>query len=557
MNSSRYVPFERNRYFYGKLLTVRDFLSEQTYLSDKRRMANRLLYGSGVISGLQVIAVDDKSVSIETGAALDQMGREIVVPSPLTLKLSNIEGFKNNDYARNIYLCIAYDEKGKEPVHAVAGSLHDEEVSEHNRILESYRLFIHEQPLEPAMQEYEHLITDTSVWYDDGLVRILQSVPRYIEPGQTFDLCITIEKTLQTPHIEFEYEPEWLGVEVLDELIDGKIIFSEPTDGGLTTYTKTIRMRANSIPEGLSKQLGSVAAKAGTTRLVVGDKLNNELTQIKQVIEVSEEPAEQRMFHAYHSRSLDRAMESPAEPCVYLAKINLLQMGATYVIDRVESLPFQQYIMNPTMLYKILSSQEKAPLEAAEVAKDSVGATQANDVEFPSIKDEFSALLHDSEDTDQEQYVATGLAEISIVPLEKKKWYQRRKKDFYSVEIEHGLEAGAVLLSAGLSDVQEETDIILPEMWNRSNAIFSGQQDIFNGSEYASDFPNVSIGFIQHPKKGTFRLGVRIHQKTERTKITVRWWAVKPMMDKVGTDNSDDMLEQMEQGMAQASPSKT
>lgn len=147
MNRSRYIPFERNRYFYGKLLTVRDFMSEQTYFSDKRRLTNRLLFGSGVIAGLQVVAVDDKSISIETGAALDQMGREIIVPSPLTVKLSNVDGFMNNDYAKNVYLCLEYNEKGKEPVHTVAGALGgSEDVSEHNRILESYRLFVREHP---------------------------------------------------------------------------------------------------------------------------------------------------------------------------------------------------------------------------------------------------------------------------------------------------------------------------------------------------------------------------------------------------------------------------
>ena len=31
MNHANFFPFERNRYFYGKLLTVRDFEVEQRY----------------------------------------------------------------------------------------------------------------------------------------------------------------------------------------------------------------------------------------------------------------------------------------------------------------------------------------------------------------------------------------------------------------------------------------------------------------------------------------------------------------------------------------------
>ena len=141
-------------------------MSEQTYFSDKRRSLNRLLYGRGVVSGLQVVTVDDKSISIETGAALDQQGREIVVPSPVTIKLSQLEGFTNNEYAKNVYLCIAYDEKGKEPVHTVAGagaSGQGGDVSEHNRILESYRLYIREQAPSPSLQEYDYMIEVSSI----------------------------------------------------------------------------------------------------------------------------------------------------------------------------------------------------------------------------------------------------------------------------------------------------------------------------------------------------------------------------------------------------------
>src|SRR5690606_24284629 len=91
-------------------------------------------------------------------------------------------------------------------------------VSEHNRILESYRLSIREQAPQPSQQEYDYLIEDTSIWYSDAQVRILQTAPRYVQPGQTFNLEITIEKTLQTSHVEFEYAPDWDGFEAAEEL---------------------------------------------------------------------------------------------------------------------------------------------------------------------------------------------------------------------------------------------------------------------------------------------------------------------------------------------------
>ncbi len=554
MNKSRYVPFERNRYFYGKLLTVRDFMSEQTYVSDKRRLINRLMFGSGVMSGLQVVAVDDKTLSIETGAALDQLGREIVLPSPVTLKLSMLDGFTNNEFAKNVYLCIAYDEKGKEPVHSVTGgSGREEEISEHNRVLESYRLFVREQAPQPSLQEYDHLIEDTSILYEDAQVRILQTIPRFLEPEQGFELKLTVEKTLQTPHIELEYEPDWTGVEAIDELPEGKVKFSEPTDGGQTSYTKVIRMRALPIPASVSKVSAVLGAKSGTSKLIVGDKLIQEVSRLHQQTEICEEPADKRMLDAFYGRSLDRVLESPSEPCVYLARIHLLQMGATYAIDSIEPMPFHDYVLNPSMLYKVLAARDKTVHSAFVRDGQQASATALPEEEaelFPNIQEEFR-VLGEEEEAPPEKQVASGIAEISILPPPKKKWYHRRQRNFFSDEMEHGLGEGPVLITAGLSDETDDTEVQLPEMWDRKDAVYYGPQQVFAKSEYEGEFPQISIGIIHYPKNGTFRLGVRVHQKTDRTKLRIRWWAVKQLKeDEWAVDMVDGENEQSEKEAA-------
>ena len=65
MNNSNFFPLERNRYFYGKMLTARDFETEQRYFNNKRRLLNRTLYGAGVVCGLGVYRNDDVSDSAQ------------------------------------------------------------------------------------------------------------------------------------------------------------------------------------------------------------------------------------------------------------------------------------------------------------------------------------------------------------------------------------------------------------------------------------------------------------------------------------------------------------
>ena len=95
MKNSKYFPFERNNYFYGKLLSVDDFCLEQKYGNDKRRMLNRFLYGAGVVIGMNVVGVDDTTILVESGLALDYSGREIVIDEPVARRLQTLEGFSD------------------------------------------------------------------------------------------------------------------------------------------------------------------------------------------------------------------------------------------------------------------------------------------------------------------------------------------------------------------------------------------------------------------------------------------------------------------------------
>ena len=60
MNNNSYFPLERNQYFYGKMLTARDFETEQRYFNNKRRLINRTTLGAGVVCGLGVYQNDER-----------------------------------------------------------------------------------------------------------------------------------------------------------------------------------------------------------------------------------------------------------------------------------------------------------------------------------------------------------------------------------------------------------------------------------------------------------------------------------------------------------------
>ena len=87
MASNQVYPFERNRYYPGKMLTTADFQAEQSYHINKMRFMNSLMYGAGIVCGCGVVNLDDLSILIESGVVIDGSGREIIIDSSLVKKL--------------------------------------------------------------------------------------------------------------------------------------------------------------------------------------------------------------------------------------------------------------------------------------------------------------------------------------------------------------------------------------------------------------------------------------------------------------------------------------
>ena len=524
MQKSRFYPFERNRYFYGKLLTVRDFESEQTYYNDKRRLLNRLLHGPGVVAGLHVVKVDDKTISVQAGVALDHFGREIVVPEPMTWKLSTVPGFVNNgDYAKSVYLCLKYDEKGREPVHSIANSVHKDEVSEYNRIFESYQVFVREEARD--LKEFEHIniAYSTSVLHEDAQVRIVQQAPRFVAAGELFAVKVYVEKTAQTKHVSFEFEVQAEGCTPVN---GAAVSFAEPMDGKSNQYELSYVLRANQSGE----KSGVLAVRPGSGRLTVGDKQVAAEWKAHHAFELSEGAVQERLLEQYFARSLDQSLEASADACLYLAKIHLMQVGATYTIERVEQVPFGEYIYNPSLirklglggggtgsfggagLHRVTSSVERLP----------AGEEPQLHADFQQEEGHLHVQLGWPEPVREEHKVREGFADVFLIAQGKQSGinpFTKGERTYFSDEIEHGLGTGDVVVMVGV----EENESLM----GAENTVYYGDQDVFRNTEFEPELPRLSLGTMVHAHKGTFRIGVKVHAHTELSKIRVRWWAFK------------------------------
>lgn len=149
---------KRPRYFSGQLLTASDFEAEQNYFLQKIRRHNRLLHGTGVVTGLEISVTggaDSSSVVISPGYAIDPEGRELIVREPISLCIP--------DRPSPQFVSLRYSEREMDPV-----PLADEDRDVLSRIEDCVLVWILPQPEQSDALTVGRLLQGTQGWEVDA-----------------------------------------------------------------------------------------------------------------------------------------------------------------------------------------------------------------------------------------------------------------------------------------------------------------------------------------------------------------------------------------------------
>lgn len=499
MRNERLFPFERNKYFYGKLLTVRDLQLEQKYVNDKRRLINRLLHGAGIVCGLNVVYVDDQTISIENGLALDYGGREIVVDRPTIKKLPMIDGFDKITDQTSAYLCIAYNEEEKEPVHSIANSsMNYEEVGEFNRYKEGYNLYLN--PNQPNIEDLslKRLVEEEEIIYKDRNITIKHITPRFANPLEEIKMFVCVEKHSEVKNIVFQYDVEFEHFTSNSGEKFLRIVFDEKKYGNKEYYEMPYIIKANNV-----KQVkGSIKFNPDSFRITFEDRSYYTEGSGTNSIEIITGDIKSAIIKRFFQMNMDELVECTDKQEIILARIDFIKEGSHYIIQRIINNPLNQYILN---------SELKTIIEYIDNNKYTKQTIHAeNKKEISDSKDSLELYNEQPHFT-----MASGVERIDfgVDP--------RYKKIYYSNEIVHGL-------GIGDTDIQTAVEIVGLDMDSIENEkLIFGDKEIFKSVEDLSNIPNVNIGVIAYPKKGTFKIGVQLQESTDVTEISIKWWAYK------------------------------
>ena len=342
MKNTQLYPFERNKYYYGMLLSVEDFNSEQKYMNDKRRLVNRLVHGTGVVSGLNVVAIDDQTISVESGLAFDNTGREILVESPVTKKLSMIKGYEtamsrgSNAY---VYLCLEYSEGEKGNSFDISSA---DGMAAHDKIKEGYSLYLTSSEPDDRINSVKDIYEQTTTVYSDGKLRIRHVIPRFVNADSTLELRVEIE-TFTKQFASFSYDAQLICL--TDESDDDSVLtvrFNEMLFEKKGKYTLTYRLKASNVVN----TKGNVKVDPSSFTLAY-DKITTEATASgSSETGIINGDLREAIISASYSRDMDSLFRAALGQRLYLARINLVNAGDTAIIESVSNVPFGQYVLS-------------------------------------------------------------------------------------------------------------------------------------------------------------------------------------------------------------------
>lgn len=504
MNNKQYYRCDRNNYFFGKLMTVRDFQSEQTYMNSKRRLGNRLLNGVGIVSGLNVILVDNKTFSLETGMALDYMGREIVVPESTIKRLNVIKGFDENKDKGIVYLCIAYKEELKETTFSVAGSSKSSGVSEEfNRVSEGYELFLTSQEPKESELKIDNLLNQRIKVYDKDGILITIETARYVNPGKTIKIAVMFEKENIDAPVRFSFE---MSGEFFLTPQGEKILSVDYQETEISTYKKVNKEysiccdASTDAPAQLIISKDSFVVYRGGEQLKLDD-------DIIIPVAIKTEPIRNLIINDFYMRHFDEIVDNVDGKNIYLAKFHIVTNQLTYFIEGFEKHPCQQYIYSNDLLRLLqeIDSQGSAAAVSTALVKDAEKelaedlAPQVTDIPQPKIDN-----------------IITGVERINLG------FNPKVGKTYYSYEFVHGLGEGNI---AVVTAIDNKANYLTDD----KGLLVFGDKSIFPKEEISISAPNVQIAAVANSEKGTIRLGVRLQDKTTAQAVDIRWWAFKPI----------------------------
>ncbi len=510
MKGSESLAFSRNRYYRGKMLTSADFDAEQRYMNNKRQFVNRMVTGAGIVCGLNVVSLDDLSFMVESGVALDDTGREIVMDSSVVKKLSALSGFETLESGR-ASLCIRYQENETQPVYAVDGQDGDREF-EYNRIEDGYELFLIDADKAEEAFEAETEFYTGGILFENQDYQVRLRLPRDICAGHYVKLEVEVVK-MSDAKTTFRYEAV-LQTPALTAA-GGEQELSVSLEGGQEKESRIVKEYWMLAQTEVCEDTG-IMVKAGSVRVWIDGgqcPANAGFSYKLNIVEMAPELLAAREISRVN---LELRSFGQGTGAIRLADITLVRTESAYLIEQVDE-SVRRYIPTAADGWK---RKEYAGYFCKQYPFTDNRALSADGT---AKKENGEGLIPET------LLIASGTVEIPIGDHAK-------KGDIcYSDEIMHGLGAGNIYVTVGYESLEEDG-----LTGNTARTTVYGDPHLF-GSAGQRVAAESAVKVLND--KGSFVVGIKLKANIDMILLTYRWVAIRCDRERSAEEIGGDALQ--------------
>ncbi len=480
MKNLHFFSFERNQYYYGKMMTYQDMTAEQKYLNDKRRLINRFLHGSGVAAGLQVVSLDDRTISVEAGMALDGAGREIVLDQPRVLMLDQIEGYEDlaaQEDTAYAYLCLAYNEEGicpaKGPVENESGSR-----KIYEKFREGGRLYLTPVSLIDDGDTLESMTWQTAVLFENNDLIVSCRIPAFVGSGEPFDLILRVEAKRPLPEVSVDVSASLSAFSA-----EGKERLEEHWSGAFRCACEAAEIRHTLKAYSIEDGYGSFTIKRRQLQVEISGRKYYPADDLSARVLISNRDVYHQMMDSWYANAMNRALRSSGTGGIYLARLYFKSNGGALAIDHIDQLPFGQRTYNSFVNMGLIDQLIR---------------------EVDALKTENRRKQDEEQQGNAFEHLPRVASGVVTIPLGIG---GREGTRYFSEEVVHGL---------GLGRLRVDLSIDADE------AQYFGSGEIFEDMKVRAE-----LAVKANCERGSFVIGVRLLESTAAESVKIRWAAEK------------------------------
>lgn len=485
-------PFEKNRYFPNKRMCAADFTRELAYIDQKFALLQRWTLGWGRLFGLQVQQLDEETIMVSPGVALDGQGRYLAVSQPTLCRLESLAGLDTLE-GESAVLVLSYREENKDPVDVATGQ--SGRKKEYAVAAESCAFSLQQAGTEESCLLDSLLIRD--VLYQDAVLQVRQTVPRVISDRRPAVLRLELDNLSgKQQEVWIHYVPRLSGFALQPRKLEQQVLLP----AGRTALELLLTPES---PAGTAV----LELRAEDFSFSVGDRVRRLAAPRRQELTVTAGDPVKVLAQRCREISMEQACTDSRDG-VAVARVQLFRYKDKVLLDRVVSLPEDQEAGAPAVDRQLEACRSFFPLE------------QKNPPREPAPVQPVSPQPREPAPVQpvspQPRQMATGVAILQAsVHLEKDGVLR-------SGEIVHNLGLGTVYVEFGVEHTYPS-----PGYDRSCSDLLLGDPSLFE--KLGAGFPaGTQRGILVHPDRGTFEIALRIPGKLPQTTIQLRWFAWRP-----------------------------